>query len=511
MPGLNRPLSAPPLQEPATLLCSPLLRQLERDFAGLPLMERAGASAAEWALALRLDSDAPVAIFAGPGNNGGDAIVTACLLRAQDVPVCVIGEATARRPADAAGVVQHFLDAGGSFARHPPGLASLVIDGLFGIGLRRAIAGPYDTHLAALQALAASSHCPLLALDTPSGLDADTGQCTGPTVRASHTLTFLADKPGLHTADGPDYAGEVRVASLGIDVDAWLADQGGIAQGAGWLVARDTYGASLVPRRQNTHKGSFGSAGILGGNHSMVGAALLAARAALKMGAGRVYLGLLDPAGPGVDPQQPELMFRTPAELLNAPLTALACGPGLGQDTPAADALRAALAASVPLVLDADALNLLAADTDLRGQLQRRVMPTVLTPHPSEAARLLDCETAGVQADRVRAACELARKEGAWVALKGCGTVVSSPDGKWWINSSGHPALASAGTGDVLTGMVASFLAQGWSVEPALLGAVHLHGAAAQAAVKEARLAWGLTASEVIDSARRLRNAWTPA
>lgn len=496
------------------LLRSPLLRRVEREFSHLPLMERAGAAVAEWASSLRLDRDAPIVIFAGPGNNGGDALVAARLLREQGVAVAVIcSQPPSSRPhasPDALQACQRFLDAGGRFADVVPEQASLVIDGLFGIGLQRAIAPPYAEQLATLQALAAAARCPLLALDTPSGLDADTGHCTGPAVRATHTLTFLADKPGLHTADGPDHAGDVRVAPLGIDLAAWppLQDEAN-AINAGRCLGRDGFAACLTPRPNNSHKGTFGSAGILGGNCSMVGAALLAGRAALKLGSGRVYLGLLDPRAPTVDPLQPELMFRTPEVLLTAPLTALACGPGLGQDAAAQGTLKTALGTALPLVLDADALNLLAADPLLQQALANRQAPVVLTPHPTEAARLLGQTTTAIQADRIAAACAMARNTRAWVALKGCGTVIANPPGQWWVNPTGHPALATAGTGDVLTGMIAAFLAQGWPLPQALHGAVFLHGAAAQAAVRNADLASGLTASELIDHARRLRNHWT--
>lgn len=496
------------------LLRSPLLRRLEQEFAHLPLMERAGAAVAEWASALRQDRDAPIVIFAGPGNNGGDALVAARLLHQQGAAVAVIcSQPPNARPhaaPDAVQACQRFLDAGGRFVAVVPAQASLVIDGLFGIGLQRAIAAPYAEQLVALQALAATARCPLLALDTPSGLDADTGQCTGPAVRATHTLSFLADKPGLRTADGPDHAGEVRIAPLGVDLAGWppLQDEGNAAD-AGCSLGRDAFAASLTPRPRNSHKGTYGSAGILGGNASMLGAALLAGRAALKLGSGRVYLGLLDPHAPAVDPGQPELMFRTPEELLAAPLTALACGPGLGQDAAAQGALKAALDTTLPLVLDADALNLLATDPALQQALANRQAPVVLTPHPTEAARLLRQTTAAIQADRIAAACAIARSTRTWVALKGCGTVIANPQGRWWLNPTGHPALASAGTGDVLTGMITAFLAQGWPLPQALHGAVFLHGAAAQAAVQEAALAWGLTASELIDHARRLRNLWT--
>ena len=224
----------------------------------------------------------------------------------------------------------------------------------------------------------------------------------------------------------------------------------------------------LRPRPRNSHKGSYGSVGILGGAAGMAGAALLAGRAALRLGSGRVYVGLLDTNVPAFDPAQVELMLRTPEALLTTDLSVLACGPGLGV-SPAAHALlltacTKARTQTVPLVLDADALNLIAAENaageasagSLTTALAARQAPTLLTPHPAEAARLLNCTTQAIQADRIAAASTIARRFGAWVALKGCGTVIASPDGRWQINPSGNPGLATAGSGDVLTGLIAA-------------------------------------------------------
>ena len=220
----------------------------------------------------------------------------------------------------------------------------------------------------------------------------------------------------------------------------------------------------------------------------MVGAALLAARAALRLGSGRVYVGLIDKHAPALDAQQLELMLRTPEKLIGSGLTALACGPGMGTSHEARVLLEKACALDLPLVLDADALNLVAAEGELHVALATRnpsVAPTVLTPHPAEAARLLDCDVAVVQADRIGAALELSTRFNALVALKGCGTVVASPEDAWFINTSGNPGLATAGSGDVLTGMITALLAQGWPALEALLAAVHLHGCAADCLVAQ--------------------------
>ena len=250
----------------------------------------------------------------------------------------------------------------------------------------------------------------------------------------------------------------------------------------------------------------------------MTGAALLAARAALKLGAGRVFVGLLQALA--VDPLQPELMLRSPDNAL-AGATAATVGPGLGESGAALEILRRVLspgpgalpgnarAHDLPLLLDADALNLLAAHPVLAAHIARRAAPTVLTPHPAEAARLLATTTEAVQADRVGAALALAQRFKAHVALKGCGTVIAHPDGSWRINPSGNPGLASGGSGDVLAGMAGALLAQGWPAAAALSAAAYLHGAAADALAATGDGPIGIAAGELIPVARTLLNRLT--
>lgn len=482
------------------------LRSLETAHRHLPLMERAGQAAAELAMTLLGARGAPVVIFAGPGNNGGDALVVARVLNAQGVSVHVVGDvASSRWVGEAAQAFAAFQAAGLALESSPPQNASLVVDGIFGIGLNRPPSAPWREWIEVSNALARSSRCRILALDCPSGLDAATGRAFTPSVVATHTLTFLADKPGLHTCDGPDHVGEVVVADLGLDLPAWL-DEASLSQSEGGhpgtLLTCEEFAPYLKPRRHNTHKGSYGSAGILGGAPSMVGAALLAARAALKLGSGRVYAGLRDPLAPRVDVLQPEIMFRSPAELFRAPLTALAVGPGLGDGDEALALLRQAAAAAIPLVLDADALNLVAASADCEAMLAARTAPTILTPHPAEAARLLGSDVTTVQADRVAAAKSMALRYRALVVLKGSGSVLVSPDGRWWISPAGNPALATAGTGDVLTGLIVALLAQGWPALAAMQAGVLLHGRGAERWCAENNLPSGLTASELIDACR---------
>jgi len=496
------------------------IRAIERAaLAALPagtLMRRAGLAAAELARTLLaapaadaihpIPPTAPrrVLVLAGPGNNGGDALLAAAELARAGITVDIAQlPDSPPPPADAAQALALAKDSSARFvdaAQLPPAATrawALVIDGLFGIGQTRALAGD----AAALVAYANAQACPRLALDVPSGLNADTGTVIGAAdggsaLRATHTLTFIANKPGLHTGDGRDHAGSVTVAGLGIDQALFPPAQAR-------LNAPPLFARWLRPRRQNSHKGSHGDLAVIGGAQGMSGAPVLSARAALHCGAGRVFVGFLEPAT-GFDDAHPELMFRHTRDLDFS--AALAIGPGLGASPIARDLVERALGGSAPLVIDADALNLLAADTALRQRLRQRQAPTLLTPHPLEAARLLDISAAEVQADRLAAARALASQCHATVALKGSGSVIAEVDGNVAINPTGNAALATAGTGDVLTGVCGALLAQGWEPTPAALAAVWLHGAAADLLVAQGAGPVGLTASELIPAIRTVLN-----
>jgi hydroxyethylthiazole kinase-like uncharacterized protein yjeF len=269
----------------------------------------------------------------------------------------------------------------------------------------------------------------------------------------------------------------------------------------------ELFKSALQRRPRNFHKGLAGSVAIVGGAGGMVGAPLLAARAALKLGAGRVYVGMLDPAL-GVDPGAPELMLRHADDALGLDLDALVVGPGLGEGERAETLLGAALTSEVRCVLDADALNLISESADLRRVCARRRAETIVTPHPAEAGRLLGSSTAAVQSDRVKAARLLAQNLNAHAVLKGNGSIVVARDGHWFINRSGNAGMASAGMGDVLSGLLGALLAQGYSGETALALGTHLHGAAGDALARAGVGPVGMTATEVIDAARRLWNQW---
>lgn len=461
---------------PSTFVSPPLftaadIRAIDRQWTdshpATSLMDRAGTAAAELAGALASESGAPVLILAGPGNNGGDALVAARRLTTQGFRVVVVSRADpARLPPDAARAWAAWRERGGTVLADIPSSQrySLVIDGLFGAGLQRDISGEDARWIARANAM----DCPKLAIDVPSGLDSDSGRIRGCALQADHTLTFLGFKPGLFTADGPDYAGQLHLDTLGVD-PAGLPATPGIA------LTQLENRHRLPARTRNSHKGLFGHVGIVGGSSGMVGACLIAGRAALQQGAGSVTLATLDERIV-VDYTEPRLMFAAPESLLDAHSSVLAIGPGLGRSPRAHALLEAALAAPCPLVLDADALNLLASDPDLANRAIRRSDPTLLTPHPGEAARLLGVSVAEIQANRIEAAQHLSTQYHAHVALKGTGTVIAHPDGRYAINTSGGPWLAQAGSGDRLTGMVTALLGQGMAAGDALEAAVWLHG-----------------------------------
>ncbi|MFN4361540.1 MAG: NAD(P)H-hydrate dehydratase [Hylemonella sp.] len=427
------------------------------------LMQRAGLATARLALAL-----APHAqrwwIACGPGNNGGDGLEAALHLQAwgKTPRVSWLGSPE-QAPADARAAYARARSAGVQFVTEPPADCEAAIDALLGIGCARAPDGRLAQWITRLNAL----DVPVLAVDLPSGLDADTGRAWEPSVRASHTLTLLTLKPGLYTEQGRDHSGEVWFDPLGVDAAAHPPQA--LLNGE----------PTLHERRHASHKGSYGDVAVIGGARGMGGAALLAARAALHLGAGRVYVGLLDGGGLMLDPGQPELMWRDPAALDPAQLSVVAgCGGG--------DAIRSVLprllSAAPRLVLDADALNAIARDTQLQSLLRARRgrgQATVLTPHPLEAARLLGGSTTDVQQDRLHAAQQLVQGYGACVVLKGSGTVIAAPQVLPVINPTGNARLATAGTGDVLAGLIGARLAAGAGAMEAACAAVWLHGLAA--------------------------------
>lgn len=441
------------------------IRRIESEAAAsLPphaLMQRAGLAVARLALALAPHARC-VWVACGPGNNGGDGLEAAVHLKAwgwQPV-VTALGRPDAL-PTDARAAWQRARDAGVAFAEQPPAAFGIAIDAILGIGARKPLAGA----AAQWRDRMAQAEAPVLAVDLPSGLDADTGR--GEAVRASHTLSLLALKPGLFTGSGRDAAGEVWFDDLGVRSPA-----------------PPTAVLSPAPppldRPHASHKGSWGDIAVVGGAPGMRGGALLAASAALHAGAGRVFVALLGPDPMQVDVMQPDLMFRDPDSLDLARMH-VACGCGGGELV--RDVMPQVLSTAASLVLDADGLNGLAADPQLQSLLRARTAqrerPTVFTPHPLEAARLLQVGVAEVQAERLAAARRLAERFGCVVVLKGSGSVVVAPGMPARINPTGNARLAIAGTGDVLAGLIAARLGAGRDAFEAASEAVYSHGLAA--------------------------------
>lgn len=478
-----------------TILTADELQNLEMRAANQlgadTLMKRAGAAAAELIMKRLEDAGVEqrrVTLLVGPGNNGGDALACACELREKGAVVNVVLPGR-RRPTSALALAQleRWTQAGGTTYDDPymTEKADCVVDGLFGTGLAKPITGDYlDAVLwfNERQALKVS-------LDIPSGLNPVTGHWTGsyPGCSADVTITFLCVKSGLYMCEGADAAGEIVLNEL--DVSVPLSPLS--------VIGTDEFPRVLRPRVKNSHKGDYGSVAVIGGTDGMIGASILAARSALISGAGRVTLECRAEHAPHVDMVYPEIMFATkPVNLEDFDAIVLGCG--LGTSAEAKARVIEALNCQKPLILDADALNIIAADIKLQDMVLARRAPTVLTPHPGEAARLLRRDTAGVTADRVAACRELAVQTGAIVVLKGAGTVISMRSSRTWINPTGSPMLATGGSGDVLAGMIGAMFAQGYDMVESVLAAVYFHGLSAEG------LEAGFTAGEIAPNAMAL-------
>lgn len=472
------------------------------------LMQRAGKAVADTALAL-LPKDTPdphILIAVGLGNNGGDALVAGLELAMHGVRISIVMPiAPDTLSQDAKSALDNAMSTLISFIE----LTSLrddqewdlAIDGLFGIGLTRAMQGEFRALVNYLNSLS----CPVLAIDVPSGLNADQGNLIGPegiAVKASTTISFIANKPGLHTLHGRDYAGTIVVNDLDIARNLFKEP---VAK----LNRPELFCSSMHPRTHASHKGSHGDLFVMGGASGMAGAVLLAARAGAMTGAGRVFAGFLDTAPP-FDPVHLELMCRSAASLLPT-RGAIVVGPGMGMSRDANDLLSRMLSTELALVIDADALNLMAVEPGLQQRLIQRRAATLLTPHPLEAARLLEIPVEEIQKDRLDAAKRLATKFQSVVVLKGSGTVIASFDNSLVINTTGNPALATAGTGDVLAGLCGSLLAQQWPIWDAALAAVWIHGDAADCMVNEGIGPIGITAPELLPYLRKSLNHLLPA
>lgn len=466
------------------------------------LMRRAGRAA--WHCALRNWPQAQrIVVVCGPGNNGGDGYVLArhALEAGRNVRVVHLAEHTprtelARRARDdyrsIGGRSEAFIDV------LPP--ADLLVDGVFGIGFDRV---PEPAVRALIEAINVHP-APRLALDVPSGVDADRGTAPGAAVRATRTLEFIAAKTGLRTGPALDLTGKLELAELQLPPETRV---GVVSQAIG--LTPENLRPALRPRRRDVHKGSFGRVFCLGGDHGSGGAILLCAEAALRTGAGLVEVATRETHIAALLARRPEAMVRAVerGDDLVTPLQhadVVAIGPGLGQELWGRVLLKATLAAGKSMVIDADALNLFAAH-----EQQTTLVDAILTPHPGEAARLLGITTQAVQSDRFAAAQALVERFNAVVVLKGAGTIIAAPAQTPRVIGVGNPGMAVGGMGDLLTGIIAALRAQGMSAFDAACYGTLLHATAGDAAAKEGGER-GLLPSDLLPHLRRLANPeWT--
>lgn len=467
--------------------------------SGYVLMNRAAAAA--WrVLRTRWPQARRVLVACGSGNNAGDGYLLAAMAREAGLQAEVLALGPpSERAEDAVRARAEYEAAGGSVLApdHPESEAyDLVVDALFGTGLSRPVEGPARLLISRINGMS----CPVLALDIPSGIAADTGAVLGVAIRAQATVTFVAHKRGLFTGAALDYRGELVLDALGLpaalyqrfSVDAHLLT---MRRMAGWV----------PPRPRNAHKGAFGHVLAVGGDVGMGGAIRLAGEAALRVGAGLVSVATHETHVVALNAARPELMSHgVRGKSALAPLleraSVVALGPGLGRSDWSTALWREALASGLPSVIDADGLNLIAAHGPV--ELPSRV---VITPHPGEAARLLGCDAATIESDRFGAVRELARRYGAVAVLKGAGSLIAHPEGELAVCPWGNPGMASGGMGDALTGTIAGLLAQGINPWRAARLGVALHAQAGDAAAQNGEA--GLLASDLFVELRRLRNA----
>ena len=462
---------------------------------GYALMQRAGQAA--WQHVLQHWPGAQrITVVCGPGNNGGDGYVLARLAHRSGRSVKVLhlaehvpgSELSQRACTD-------YVAVGGEIAIFPEVVphGDLVVDALFGIGLSRVP----DAFATALIDAINGQPAPVLALDVPSGLDADKGSAPGKAVAASRTLQFIARHAGLHTGEALEHTGELELEGLEVPAEVFST-----VQPAALLLTQEALSYWLLPRRRNTHKGESGRALCIGGDNGHGGAILLCAEAALRSGAGLLSVATREAHVPAILARRPEAMARAvesgdELKPLFSQVDAIAVGPGLGSGDWGRAMLKLALAADKPLVLDADALNLVAAEPCA-------LVDAILTPHPGEAARLLGMETAEVQGDRLAAAQAIAERYQAVVVLKGAGTIISAPGQTPRVLDAGNPGMAVGGMGDVLTGVIVALRASGMSAFDAASAGALLHSLAGDVAAEDGER--GLLPADLFLPLRRLAN-----
>jgi len=465
------------------------------------LMSLAGAAALAL-LRQRWPQARRIGIACGPGNNGGDGFVLARLAQQIGLVPLVLALPVAGEPVVGEGdagrnqALADWLEDGSGVLACDGNLpeVDLWVDAVFGIGLKRVPEGQARELIDRINA----SQKPVLALDVPSGLDADSGHAAGACIRASATISFIVGKRGLYTGYARDVVGEVFVDDLQVS-GATIS----VVEPAALLLTPHQLPNALAPRHRNAHKGEHGHVLCVGGEHGMGGAVRLCAEAALRVGAGLASVATRGSGVAALLAARPEAMTHAVenADALQPLLqtaNVLAVGPGLGQGDWGRALYAAAIASGKPLILDADGLNLLAA--------QPQVLPqAILTPHPGEAARLLGIHTLDVQRDRFAAVAALVERYRCVIVLKGAGTLVAAPDETVRVIGAGNPGMATGGMGDVLTGIIASLHAQRFSAFDAASYGALLHGAAADAA---ARIDGerGLLPSDLFPHLRRMVN-----
>ncbi len=434
-----------------------------------------------------------ILVVCGPGNNGGDgySLGTQALLSGRDVAVVRL---VAPTTAEARQACAQFIAAGGACSDFNGALreADVLVDALFGIGLRRAPDAASATLIDAINA----SGCIVFSLDVPSGVDADSGNVPGKAVRADSTLQFIAAHRGLATGAALDHRGEMTVADLGIQLGSFPA--------SAYALPPATLQDWLMPRALDTHKGDFGHVLCVGGDSGHGGAIVLCAEAALRTGAGLVSVATQATTVSALLARRPEAMVAAVEDAdalrrLAAAASVLAIGPGLGTQEWGRALLDAALSSGKPLVMDADALNLLA------GSPRQLPVDTILTPHPGEAGRLLGVDVGAVQADRFDAASALVERHGCVVVLKGAGTIIAAPGQTPCVIAAGNPGMAVGGMGDVLTGVIGALRAQGFAAFDAARCGALLHAVAGDVAAASGGQR-GLLPSDVLRCLRSLSN-----
>ena len=484
---------------PVELYTAAQVRELDRlaiEEQGTPsltLMERAGADALD-VLTGRYPGAGNLVVLCGGGNNAGDGYVLARLARQAGLEVRVIALVEpGRLKGDAAASAQKYLQTGSVETALALEGADIIVDALLGSGLNRPVEGSFAEAIELINAASVT----VFALDIPSGLNADTGVCLGSAVRADATITFIGLKRGLFTAEGPEFCGEILFSDLGTPADIH------VAVGAETRLTRhEEIMRNLPPRPRHAHKGRYGHVLVIGGDYGYQGAAILAGSAAARAGAGLVTVATRPEHARTIPLFRPELMTAAvTAERDLDPLldrvSVVAIGPGLGQSDWAISLLAKVLQTRLPLVVDADALNLLALEP-----LRRENW--VLTPHPGEAARLLGITSTEVQTDRFAAVTSLRDRFGGTVALKGAGSLVAGATGPIRLNRTGNPGMAGGGMGDVLTGVIAGLVAQGMEPDVATVAGVYLHGYAADQCAGEGER--GMLAGDLLPVIRSLVN-----